>query len=68
VRRMQEAADVEAGLTPDEREGIRRGVRQGIKDIGDGRYEEYGADGLRGIAKDLVAASARKTVGRSPAK
>ena len=78
VRRMQEAeatksartwlTDLEAGLTQGEREGIRRGVRQGIKDIEEGRYEVYNADGLRGLAEDLVAASAKKTAGRSLAK
>lgn len=78
VRRMQEAeatksgrillANFEAGLAPGEREGIRRGVRQGIEDIEEGRYEEYSADGLRGLAKDLIAASVRNTAGRSPAK
>ena len=58
----------EAGLTKGEREGIRRGVRQGIKDIEEGRYQEYNADGLRNLAKDLVAASAKKPAGRSTAK
>jgi hypothetical protein len=60
--------DFEASLTKGEREGIRRGVRQGIKDIEEGRYEEYNADGLRKVAKDLVPVSARKPAGRSSAK
>jgi hypothetical protein len=47
---------------------MRRGVRQGIKDIEEGRYQEYNADGLRNLAKDLVAASAKKPAGRSTAK
>jgi putative addiction module CopG family antidote len=78
VRRMQEVeatksartwlADFESSLTKGERESIRRGVRQGTKDIEEGRYEEYNADGLRNLAKDLVAASAKKLAGRSTAK
>ena len=78
VRRLQEneaiksartrLTDFEAGLTKREREGIRRGVRQGIKDIEEGRYQEYDADGLRNLAKDLVAASAKKPASRSTAK
>jgi antitoxin ParD1/3/4 len=78
VRRLQEdeavksartrLADFEAGLARGEREGIRRGVRQGIKDIDEGRYQEYDADGLRNLAKELVAASAKKPAGRSTAK
>jgi hypothetical protein len=43
-------------------------VRQGIKDVDEGRYEEYDADGLRNVAKGLVAASAKKPAGRSTAK
>lgn len=61
VRRMQETEAAKRR----EREGIRRGVRQGIKDIEEGRYEEYDDDGLRGLAKKLVAASAEKLGGRS---
>jgi Arc/MetJ-type ribon-helix-helix transcriptional regulator len=78
IRRMQEdeattsartwLTDFEAGLTKGGRQGIRRGVRQGIKDIEEGRYQEYNADGLRNLAKDLVAASAKKLAGRSTAK
>jgi antitoxin ParD1/3/4 len=78
VRRMQEEeaikkerallADFESGLTKAEREGIRRGVRQGIKDIETGRYEEYDADGLRALTKKLVAASARKLSGHRKAR
>jgi len=59
VRRMQEAeaskrerallTAFETGLTKTQRESIRRGVRRGIKDIEEGRYEEYDADGLRAI-------------------
>jgi antitoxin ParD1/3/4 len=78
VRRMQEAeaakkdrawlTDFEASLTKAEREGIRRGVRQGISDIEEGRYEEHDADALRGLAKELVAASAKRLAGRSKAR
>jgi putative addiction module CopG family antidote len=78
VRRMQAVeatksartwlADFESSLTKGERESIRRGVRQGIKDVDEGRYEEYDADGLRNVAKGLVAASAKKPAGRSTAK
>jgi putative addiction module CopG family antidote len=78
LRRMQEAeatsssrtwlTDIEAGLTHGEREGMRRAVRRGIQDIEEGRYEVYNADGLRGLAEDLVAASGKKTAGRSLAK
>jgi putative addiction module CopG family antidote len=78
VRRLQEdeyvksaqrrPTDFEAGPTKSEREGIRRGVRQGIKDIEEGHYQEYDAGGLRNLATELVAASARKPVGRSTAR
>ena len=78
IRRLQEdeavksartrLTDFEAGLTRSEREGIRRGVRQGIKDIDEGRYQECDADGLRSLAKDRVATSAKKPAGRSTAK
>jgi antitoxin ParD1/3/4 len=75
IRHMQEAdaartsrtrmEDFEAGLTQGQRAGIRRGVRQGILDIEAGRYDVYDADGLRGVARDLVAVSARKLARRS---
>jgi len=78
VRRMREGeatkrartrlADFEAGLTKGERETIRRGVRRGINDIEQDHYQEYNADGLRNLAKDLVAASAKKPAGRVTAK
>ncbi len=70
VRRMQEEeavrkerallSDFESRLTKAGRESIRRGVSQGIKDIEEGRYEEYEEPGLRNLAKKLVANSARK--------
>jgi putative addiction module CopG family antidote len=77
IRHMQEAeaakrdrallANFEESLPKGEHEGIRRGVRRGIKDIGEGRYQEYDADGLKGLARELVAASAKKTA-RSKAR
>jgi len=39
-----------------EREDIQRSVKRGIKDIEAVRFEEYDADGLRVLAKELVAA------------
>jgi antitoxin ParD1/3/4 len=76
VRRMQEAeatrrarallGDFESSLTQSEHEGIRRGVEEGIRDIEEGRYEEFDADGLRGLAKELGAASAK--TGRAKGK
>jgi len=77
IRHMQEAdaarsgaarlADFEAGLTSSQRAGIRRGVRQGMLDIEAGRYDLYDADGLRGVAPEVVAASVRKLARRSKA-
>ena len=54
-----------ASLTKAEQEGIRRGVSRGIKDIEEGRYEDYDAEGLRGLAKELVAGSAKRLASRS---
>jgi putative addiction module CopG family antidote len=74
VRRMQEGdvakkeralAEFESHLTKSQRDGIRRGVEEGIKDIDEGHYEEYDAGGLRDLAKELVDASARKVAGSS---
>jgi putative addiction module CopG family antidote len=75
IRRMQESeaartrrawlAGFEEALPEGERESIRRGVRQGTKDIEEGHYDEFDADGLRGLARSLVATSARKAAGRS---
>jgi antitoxin ParD1/3/4 len=74
VRRMQEAdasrkerlllSDFESGLTKAEREGIGASVRQGIADVEARQYEEYDATGLRGLAKELVAASIKKRASR----
>jgi antitoxin ParD1/3/4 len=77
VRRMQEAEaakkeraliEFESRLTKGEREGIRRAVEQGITDIEEGRYEEYDADGLRTLAKELVGASVKKLAVRQKAR
>ena len=75
IRRMQEAEAArkdrawlngfEAALPEGERESIRRGVQQGTRDIEEGRYDEYDADGLRGLARTLVATSTRKLASRS---
>jgi hypothetical protein len=78
VRHMQEAeamkqdrallANFEDGLPKAERAGIRRGVRQGMKDISAGRYHGYDADGLKGLAHVLVATSAKRAAGRSKSR
>jgi Arc/MetJ-type ribon-helix-helix transcriptional regulator len=44
-------ADFEAGLPQSEHDDIRRSVQRGIRDIEAGRFEEYDADGLRGLVK-----------------
>ena len=78
VRRRQEedavkkerelALDSESRLPKADREGIRRGIKQGIKDVEEGRYEEYDANGLRNLAKKLVATSVKKLSARPKAK
>ena len=70
VRRLQAAdlarrerallSDFEAHLSVSEREDIRRSVQRGIGDIEAGRFEEYDAHGLQGLARELVARSVRK--------
>ena len=52
--------DSESRLPKASGENIRRGIKQGIKDVEEGRYEEYDADGLRSLAKKLVATSVKK--------
>jgi antitoxin ParD1/3/4 len=70
VRRMQEEeavrkerellSDFESRLSKAGRESIRRGIKQGIKDVEEGRYEEFDNDGLRNLAKKFVATSVKK--------
>lgn len=77
VRHMQEAEaarselalleNFEAQLPESQREDIRRSVRRGIRDIEAGRFEEYDADGLRGLAKELVVSSTKKQASRTKA-
>jgi len=77
VRHMQEAeaarnerallADFESHLPVSEREDIRRSVRRGIGDIEAGRFEDHDAEGLRGLAAELVAGSTRKQASRTKA-
>jgi putative addiction module CopG family antidote len=50
-------ADFEVRLPQSEHDDIHRSVRRGIKDIEAGRFEEYDADGLRGVGRELVARS-----------
>ena len=59
VRHMQEAEafkkerrallteDFDAQLTAEERDSVRHSVQQGIKDLEEGRYEEFDEDGLK---------------------
>jgi putative addiction module CopG family antidote len=71
VRRMQEMdaareertrmAEFESGVTAGQHSEMRRSVQRGIQDIEAGRYEEYDADGLRRLARELVDQSSRKT-------
>jgi len=69
VRRMQEReqqkerpwwVDFELGLSPSQREDIRRSVAQGIEDIQESRYEEYDEKGLDDLSRELVANSQKK--------
>jgi putative addiction module CopG family antidote len=61
-------ADFEAHLPQSERDDIRRSVQRGIKDIEAGRFEEYDADGLRGLGKKLVTRSVKKHAARTKTK
>ena len=75
VRRMQEAElfktrqaaliHFEEDLTQAERNRIHAGVEQGMRDIDAGRYEDHDADGLRNLAKELVATAIKKPTGRA---
>lgn len=61
-------ADFEAHLPPSQRDYIGRSVRRGIRDIELGRSEEYDADGLRALGKELAARSGRKQTARTKAE
>ena len=61
-------ADFEALLPQVERDDIRRSVQRGIKDMETGRFEDYAADGLRGLGNELVAQSVKKQAARTKAK
>lgn len=77
VRHMQETeaarsnrallTDFEGRLPVTEREDIQRSVKRGIKDIEAGQFEDYDAEGLRGLTKKLVAGSVKKQVSRAKA-
>jgi len=54
-------ADFEVGLPQSERDAVRRSIHRGIKEIEAGRFEEYDADGLRGLGRELVARSEKNT-------
>ena len=70
VRRMQESevknntrtwlTDFESSLTKDERESIRRGMLQGIKDIEEGRYE---VRVVTGILETIIKVSSQLRAG-----
>jgi hypothetical protein len=62
-----ERIEFEHGLTPSQRQTIRRGVQEGIRDIEQGRYQDYDGESLKALAKELVAGSAG-TPGRPPTK
>ncbi|HMD98301.1 MAG TPA: type II toxin-antitoxin system ParD family antitoxin [Terriglobia bacterium] len=77
VRRMQEAevgkreralTEFESHLTKSQREGIRRSIEEGIRDLEEGRYKDYDAEGLRALAKEVVNASAKKLARRQKAR
>jgi len=78
VRRMRETeaakkgevflTSFEASRSEDERASIRRGMSRGMQDIEEGLYQSYDADGLRSLAEEMVAASARKRAGRAKPK
>jgi len=60
-------AGFEAGLPESSREAIRLGVQLGIADIESGRFEEFDAEGLRGLGKQLVAGTIKKRAARRKA-
>ena len=61
-------ADFESRLMKADQEGIRRSIERAIKDVQEGRYEEYDENGLRNLAVKLVAASAKKRASRLKAR
>src|SRR5450432_1974395 len=48
---------IEASLTKREIRSIGLGVKQGLDDLDNGRYDEFDVEGLRTFASNLVAAS-----------
>jgi antitoxin ParD1/3/4 len=81
LRRMQDADeralrlakptvdDILADLTELQLEGIRRRVREGIKDIKAGRFTEYeGREGLKKLADDVKARGRKLLVTNSSGK
>ncbi len=78
VRHMQETeaarserallGEFEARLPVAEREDIRRSVKRGIKDMEAGRFEEYDAQGMRRLGRELVAGSVKKQASRAKAE
>jgi hypothetical protein len=47
-------------LLAEERVTAQRRVQRGIKDITEGRFEDYNAAGLRNLAGELVSGSLKK--------
>ncbi len=77
VQRMQEAetarrkrtlAEFELHLTESQREEIRLGIEEGIRDVENRRYEAYDARGLKNLGNDRLDASAKKVVGPAKAR
>jgi hypothetical protein len=54
-------------LPADERATARRRVQRGIKDIAEGKFEDFDAAGLRSLAGELVADSMKKLSRRKTA-
>jgi hypothetical protein len=54
-------------LPADERATAPRRVQRGIKDIAEGRFEDFDAAGLRNLAGELVADSMKKLSRRKTA-
>ena len=62
-----EPEDLQACLQHETRLTVLENVRRGVEDLDAGRYREYDAAGLRGLARKLVVNSAAR-VPRSPAR